>query len=174
MVLLEVKGEVVERTALPMGKDDLVKGEMLTLGKWLARVVGVEGATPEKPVVLTKPPAEVSEHVPTQPILAQSQPVTGSPASQQQPAPYGERFPTPTAFARDGSERGGFGDPNSGWGIASARCATGILSRAERDAATAVVWSPPESGGEIPAAAASIPDLRAAAEVRASRRSRHG
>ena len=92
MVLLEVKGEVVERTALPMGKDDLVKGEMLTLGKWLARVVGVEGATPEKPVVLTKPPAEVSEHVPTQPILAQSQPVTGSPASQQQPAPYGERF----------------------------------------------------------------------------------
>jgi hypothetical protein len=87
MVLLEVKGEVVERTALPMGKDDLVKGEMLTLGKWLARVVGVEGATPEKPVVLTKPPAEVSENVSTQ-----SQPEYGSPASQQQPAPYGERF----------------------------------------------------------------------------------
>lgn len=92
MVLLEVKGEVVERTALPMGKDELVKGEMLTLGKWLARVVGVEGAAPEKPVVLAKPPADVSENVSTQPVPAQSQPEYGSRASQQQPAPYGERF----------------------------------------------------------------------------------
>ena len=43
VVLLEVRGEVMDRTALPMGKDVLVKGEMITVGKWLARVVGVEG-----------------------------------------------------------------------------------------------------------------------------------
>ena len=61
MVLLEVKGEVVERCALPMGKDDLVKGEMMTIGKWLARVVGVEGATPEKPRVLVRPPEAEDE-----------------------------------------------------------------------------------------------------------------
>ena len=31
---------MMDRTALPMGKDVLVKGEMITVGKWLARVVG--------------------------------------------------------------------------------------------------------------------------------------
>ena len=58
MAMLEVRGEVVERCALPMGKDELVKGEMLTFGKWLARVVGLEGATPEKPRVVVRPPNE--------------------------------------------------------------------------------------------------------------------
>ena len=38
VVLLEVRGEVMDRTALPMGKDVLVKGEMITVGKWLASV----------------------------------------------------------------------------------------------------------------------------------------
>ena len=58
IVLLEVKGEVMDRTALPMGKDVLVKGEMITVGKWLARVVGVEGAAPEPPRVLVRPTVE--------------------------------------------------------------------------------------------------------------------
>ena len=86
MVLLEVKGEVVERCALPMGKDDLVKGEMMTIGKWLARVVGVEGATPEKPRVLVRPPeaedeaseraggAVVAQHAVAQHAVAQHAP----------------------------------------------------------------------------------------------------
>ena len=58
VVLLEVRGEVMDRTALPMGKDVLVKGEMITVGKWLARVVGVEGAAPEPPRVLARPTVE--------------------------------------------------------------------------------------------------------------------
>ena len=33
VVLLEVRGEVMDRTALPMGKDVLVKGEMITVGE---------------------------------------------------------------------------------------------------------------------------------------------
>ena len=86
MVLLEVKGEVVERCALPMGKDDLVKGEMMTIGKWLARVVGAEGATPEKPRVLVRPPeaedeaskraggAVVAQHAVAQHAVAQHAP----------------------------------------------------------------------------------------------------
>ena len=48
----------MDRTALPMGKDVLVKGEMITVGKWLARVVGVEGAAPEPPRVLARPTVE--------------------------------------------------------------------------------------------------------------------
>ena len=58
VVLLEVRGEVMDRTALPMGKDVLVKGEMITVGKWLARVIGVEGAAPEPPRVLARPTVE--------------------------------------------------------------------------------------------------------------------
>ena len=61
MAMLEIKGEVVERAALPMGKDELVKGEMIAFGKWMARVVGVEGATPEPPRVLVRPPSAEDE-----------------------------------------------------------------------------------------------------------------
>ena len=54
MVMLEVKGEIVDRMGLPMGKDELKKGEMLTCGTWLVRVVGLEGAIPEAPRMVVK------------------------------------------------------------------------------------------------------------------------
>ena len=57
MVMLEVNGEVVDRMGLPMGKDELKKGEMMTCGEWLVRVVGLEGAVPEAPRMVVVPPS---------------------------------------------------------------------------------------------------------------------